>query len=597
MEAMSVATNSHGVVRRGRRVGGVGRVERPVDRQSSERSSQRPGVLEILSWAPGVVASVIVVVAQILGRLGVAGFALLLGVSVFVVCLGAVTLFRGANSVVVRCRVTGQDVAAFGAIAGVTALFIFITLRGSLFAPMTFSVDAAHHGATIEWMREHQVIPSATTDTINRIGTQAGYPAGSYTLAAVLSWAASIAPVRAMWLFAIALVVFIWMVCASLVEAAIGKLARPFVLVPTIVALAAWRFTIGMITRDFFFAQLVGIWLALSAVAVITWWSVRGASTGPLVAVTLLCTVACLFTYPQTAPIPLAALIGELLRGRVSKRSLAIIAGLVVVGIGAAIGFARLVGINRSLISGVGEGERAPITVSTMGGWIVLWLLAIGLVDLVVSGRHRPGTRAIVGGMAAPVLLALGLAALRLPMFGGFPVTGYRIEKNLYAAAPFGLVLVSIATIRALVELKEVALPRLSWRPAAAIFSLSSVAIVLGAFFSSTPRTLSSRPVFSENEYEAMTWASRHAKPSDIGMSFSDFTSYHLWWLKSGKPASEVNDAMGAPLRMTKWDDWPASEPERYLVTSGWLANEFRKIPGVTVRFSSGDALVLERPQ
>jgi hypothetical protein len=565
--------------------------------QPSDLAETRPELFEMLSWVPGLIAAVVVLMAQILGRSGISGFGLLTVMSVLVVGLGFVVLRRGSASIVVRVRVSRRDVAAIAAIAGAAALLLFITLRGSLFAPMTFSVDAAHHGATIEWMRAHQIIPSGTKATIDTIGGQAGYPAGSYTLASVLSWAARIAPVRAMWLFSVALVVAIWMICASLVEAVVGKLARPFVLVPVIFSLAAWRFTLGMITRDFFFAQLVGIWLAFSAVAAIAWWSTHDVGNGTLIAVTGLCTAACLFTYPQTAPIPLLALIVELLRVRITKRSLAIILGLAVVGVGGAFAFARLLGIDRTVLSGVGEGERAPIQLSTAGGWLAVWLLIIGAFDLVVSLRHRRGSRAIVGGLAAPALLALGLASLRLPIFGSLPVTGYRIEKNLYTLAPFGMLLATIGIVRALTELIEFLRPRLAPHAKAVLFSVGSASVAAGSFFASTPRTLSSRPVISTGQYQAMNWARHHAEPTDIGMSFSDLAAYHLWWLKSGRSVADVNAAMGAPLRMTKWDDWPSKEPERFLVTSGWLAQEFQKIPGVTVRFSSGDAVVLERPQ
>jgi TM2 domain-containing membrane protein YozV len=561
---------------------------------TSGRSARPPELFEVLSWAPGTFAAVVVLVAQVLGRAQVSGFATLTTVSVIASGGCLLTAMRLSAHGGWRLRPTLRDVIALGAVLGAGALFLFVTLRGSLFAPMTFSVDAAHHGATVEWMRSHQIIPGGTIDTL---AGQAGYPAGSYTLASLLSWVAHIAPLRAMWLLAVAIVVATWMICASLVEAVIGSSARAFVLVPVVLSLAAWRFTLGMITRDFFFAQLVGIWIALSGVAAITWWSVRHVSTGALVAVAVLTMAGCLFTYPQTAPIPLAALILELLRGRMSKRSLVGVAALITVGVVGAVAFARLLGIDRTVISGVGEGERAPITIATAGGWLAVWLLIIGTLDLVIGQRRQPGSRAIVGGLAAPALVAAGLAALRLPIFGNLPVTGYRIEKNLYTLAPFAVVIASIAIVHALTELSGVLRPPFARLGTSTVFAAGSAVVAIGSFLASTPRTLSSRPVISQDEYQAMSWARRHAEPTDIGMSFSDLGAYHLWWLKSGRPAADVNAAMGAPLRMTRWDDWPAIEPERYLVTSGWLAGEFRKVPGVTVRFSSGDAVVLERPR
>ncbi len=555
-----------------------------------ESTSNRPELFELFSWVPGAAAAIVVLVAQLFGRAGISGFAWVTAVSVAVFLVGALGAQRfGALPLVPRP--TKRDAFVLAAYATVAGLLFLGPLRGSNFAPLTFSVDAAHHGAAIEWMTSAKIIPSGPVPTL---GGQAGYPFGSYTLASLVAWAAHLSPYRTMWLLSIALVISCWMICASLVEVSIGPTARAFALVPVPLALAAWRFTLGMVTRDFFYAQLVGIWLSLSSVAGIAWWSARHARLGATACLAVLGSIACLFTYPQVAPIPLAALTFEVLRAKFNKRALMILVAVGGAGVVSAAFFVRMFGINRAALAGVGEGERAPVTIAAAGGLFTIWLLSVGLMELLVRKRGRVGIGAIVGGASAPLLVAAGLAALRLPMFGSLPVTGYRIEKNLYALAPFAIVVASIGVVSSVGEFRRILDLTRSWQTA--VVAALGLVVASASLLGPTSRTLSTRPVITQDEYQAMTWATRRWPAEEIGMSFRDFGAYHLWWLKSGRPADEVNSSMGAPLRMTRWDGWPDDSPEKYLVTSGWLAKKYRSIPGVTVKFSSGDAFVLERP-
>lgn len=486
----------------------------------------------------------------------------------------------------------------------IVAFAIFrVTLHGSTFSPVTFSVDLAHHGGVVEWMRTSQVIP---TSYVAELSGQSGYPAGSYTIAALLSWLIHLSPLQAMWLMAVGMVLSTWFIAGSIVEAIIGPAARPFFLVPIPIALAAWRFTIGMVSDAFFFAQLSGIWIAMSAVAAIVWWSRRNVHVMALCSVAALASLACLFTYPQAAPIPLLAFLLEATRGRFTKRSLCILSAGGAVSALAAFGFAQFLGFGMSLIAGAGEGARTPLTVAYFGGIVFIALFIVGLVELLVGSNHGPGSRAVLGAMLGPAILAVGLVSLRLPILGGYPVTDYRIQKNAYAIVPFAVVVATIAVVQSVAMLART----IGWAPQFGLrkahpshrFVNSAVAgltalVVAGSIFSRAQRSAITYPIISRGEYQAMNWARANANPTDIAMAFAGLTGYQLWRMKSGRPAEEVHPSMRTQWRLARWDQWPNDNPERLLVTSGWLADHYSKVPGVKVRYRTGNAVVLERPE
>ncbi len=551
-------------------------------------------LIEVLSWAPGVVAAIMILLSQLLGRAGMAGFALL-SIATLVV---AGTLYV-ASSYLSKSRrwlpatLTRRDALVALSFLAVAIILVRVSLHGSTFAPVTFSVDLAHHGAVVEWMRVHQVIP---TGSIPTLGGQANYPAGSHTITAVLSWLIGLAPLQTMWVVSVGLILSIWLTSGSILHSLIGPSGRPYWLVPIAVSLACWRFTLGMISYDFFFAQLFGIWIAMSSLAAMVWWSARNTHIANMVGVALLASSACLFSYPQSAPIPIIAVSAQLAVGRFNKRT-AVVGGAVFSGVLLAVfAYSRSTGVDVGSITGIGEGARTPITISMIGGWVVLWLFLVGLFELVRS-HTSSGVRSLIGAMLAPSLLATLFALLRLDIFGGYPVTDYRIQKNIYALMPFAVIVASYGVVRAALWCIDVMATHENetsfvwkWIPPA----LVSI-VVFASLLSPAKRSLLTYPIVTEDEYKAMSWATSHAPPNDVGLEFSGLTGYHLWWMKSGRPVLDLYPSMGSQRRLTRWDNWPTGQPERFLVSSGQLARNLRNEPGVKVAFQSGEAVVFER--
>jgi hypothetical protein len=107
-------------------------------------------------------------------------------------------------------------------------------------------------------------------------------------------------------------------------------------------------------------------------------------------------------------------------------------------------------------------------------------------------------------------------------------------------------------------------------------------------------RSLLRRPIVSRNQYAATLWAHDHLKPVDVGLAVPGLDGYHLWWSTLRRPAPDPNVLSDVP-RVTVWDTWPSETSQRYLVTSGSMANRFLGQTGVTITYQRGDAYVLDR--
>lgn len=467
---------------------------------------------------------------------------------------------------------------------------------GVLFAPVTFSVDVAHHGGLVAWIADHDGLPRSFQP---ELGGQSRYPAGAHGVAAFVSRLTGQAPVTAMWLVAVAWVVLLWWTSSAIAVRLGRSRALAWVAVPVVIGLAGWRYTIGMVGYDFFFAQLGGMWLGWGTVAVIVALRPAPLPAWVVPAFGVVGTVACLLTYPQAAPVPAMAVAADALAGRLGSTSwrlrLAGAAAVAAMGV-AALLVARGMDIDLSVIAGAGEGERAPLTLASIGGLIVAVVLVAGLAELTgAAWAKRPGAAAALGAVAAPALLAVGMAALRLPVFGSVPVVSYRIAKNAYTAAPGLLIGATLAVATAVEALLRALKSTPERRGLRAGLGGAAALLALGAIQAPVQRTLLERPALSRDEQAAAAWAHDNLDPSEVGVSMRALDGYHAWWIALRRPTGEAASGWGAPLRLTRWDTWPQNVPERYLVASGFLAERAMGREGVTVLHRSGDAVVLER--
>ncbi len=511
------------------------------------------------------------------------------------------------GAVLARCgvRVARPSVGQLAAVLAAPATMVALLLgpiRGVVFAPVTFSVDVAHHGALVAWIADHGALPTSFQP---ELAGQSRYPAGSHAVAALVARLSGQAPITAMWLVSLAWVVLVWWTAAAIATRLTGGRALALAATPVVVGLAAWRYTLGMVTYDYFYAQLGGMWLAWGVVAAIVAARRAGLPSWAVPGLGVLGVAAALLTYPQAAPVAALAVVGDALAGtgvgsRWHGRRLAGAAAAVVAMGVAALLVARGIGIDLAAIAGSGEGERAPLTLASVGGGLVAALLVVGLVELAACVRRRvPGAGAVVGATVAPGLLALGLAALRLPLFGSVPVIGYRIAKNAYTAAPGLLVGATVAVTAAATALwRAVGGERTPGRAAVLVRPVTALtgALVAGAAITApVQRTVLERPSLSRSEQAASEWAHEHLDPADVGVAMRGLAGYHAWWIALRRPAEGATGVFGAPLRVTRWDTWPDGSPERHLVASGFLAQRAMAHEGVTVLHRVGDAVVLER--
>jgi hypothetical protein len=570
-----------------------------------------------------VLCSALVLSAQIFGRLHIGGLALTTAVSGGAAAAAAALFVRMPQRGPFPPRSLGWPTFASGlAFVAATGLALVAwPLQRSVFAPVTNSVDAAHHGAVVAWIRDTGRI---STSFHLELGSQSLYPAGAHTIAASVSWLFHIPPPQAMWLLSIVWVVTLWLMCSTIAIALIGRQAKPFFLVPVIIALAAWRFTLGMISADFFFAQLGGIWLATATVCALILVRQRTARLVPAAAVAGIGTVAVMFVYPQAATMTVGAFVMEFLVAGSSKRShdssvkpteflvatspmpsdqsrrqnlLALAAFLVLAAAGTFL-LARSIGLDKRILAGGTEGQRPLLTVASVGGPFVVFIAAVGLIELLAGVRQRrAGFGAAIGSAVGAGAAAGGLSLLRVPLFGGMDVSDYRIVKLFYAVIPLALIASTIAISRAVDTLR--AFVGTSHRhESTGTVIVGAVCTAVAAIAMTVPgeRSLLRRPTMNRNDYAASIWAHNNLDPATVGIAVRGLDGYHLWWTALRRQAPDPS-VLSGPSRITVWDSWPEGGDQRYLITSGAIANRFATQPGVTEIHRDGDSVVLDRGQ
>jgi hypothetical protein len=546
-------------------------------------------------------AATLVVAAQVLGRLRLGGLGAVLAVAAVTASVAGWVVFRGHP----RATATDLIAPARGLLLFVATVLLVLAgpLHRSTFAPVTNSVDAAHHAGIVAWIRDTGRI---AVNIEPELGFQSKYPAGAHTIAAVTSFVARIPPHQAMWLVAVVWIVSLWFMCGAVAVAIGGEHARPFFVVPVILAMAGWRYSLGMVSADFFFAQLGGIWLATGTVVAIVGLRQAHRSVFFIGAIVTLGAIAVLFTYPQAAVLPIGAFVVELFTGTFTRKT--VIALMVTLAVAFVGGFAlaKIIGVDKRLIAGGSEGERPPFTLAAFGGVIVLIVVLAGTVEMVVGAvRRREGYGAVIGSAIGPAAAATGLALLRLPVLGNLDVSDYRIAKFVYGAIPFALVGATIAVAnasRTVFDLARLArhdrlarlAPLANRRAVNAGIAGAVVLVAALAITAPAERSLLRRPIVSRNDYAASTWAHSNLDPSAVGIAVRGLDGYHLWWGALRRPAPQGKVLDGA-TRMIVWDTWPTQTDERYLITSGSMANRFREQDGVKEIYRSGDAVVLDR--
>lgn len=524
----------------------------------------------------------------------------LLALGIALVSLGPRTIGR------IRIgRPTLRDAALASLFLVSAALVAQLTFHLAFFSPTTYTVDAAHHAAIVRWIVDSASLP--VTDRF-RLGSWNSYPTWSHLIPALVSKATGLQPITAMWLVALAAVFLQWPLTAVLVRSVRPSTHWAFSVIPSVLMLLAWRYTIGLVTWDFFYSQLFGLFLSVAAVVVMAVsWHQPSRRWVPL---TIVLGLASLLCYPQQGAIVPAAMLGVFCarrRQRLPRRSLvALVMTTSVVVLGVIAWLRSRNYFNSGVILGASEGEVALPSTRTLGGWIPAVLALLGFLLLARATARRNGAAgALLGAGMAPLTLAFALVSVK----HGYPVqihvTSYRIAKNIYSAVPFGAAAGAVAL--------AAAFQTTSRGRSRVAFVLSSIVLLAVA---SRPKPLSgvSTQVAQRDAYELTRWAAHHLPSGSVGIVGPGLEPYTLWNAALWSPTDTPRDASGfytlidylaggtglgalSGGRSVRWADWPAgTTTEEYLLASGdGFAARYGARVGVAVVRRNGHAVLFRR--
>ena len=480
----------------------------------------------------------------------------------------------------------------------------------SLMWPHLFGVDAAHHGALVQWITDTGRLPEPGP----RLEGLAGYPVGAHLIAAALTTLSGQTPISAIWWTAIAAAASQLFAIAWLTRTCSPSRSFTGVGVAIILWMGAWHFGIGAVTISFFFAQVVAVSFSLVGVGLVV-LGAAGLGMRKWLPATLVLLVATVVTYPQNSVVIPAALgvlaivrAGPRLRvmsGRRRIRALLIFGAFLVVGGGVV--FRRGASspyFTRQALFGQGEGALPPLSVVAVGGMLAIAMFVAGFIEIIARAWHGDRQALVLSGaLAAPGAVLGGLAALR---WAGEPVTMYRITKNFYVILPLACAAAGAAVAATQIEVSaslrrwrggypwrtRVAAPRPG--RARAVFAVATLLVALGVMLRPGPLRLTSEPLVNRDAFQLGTYAAKAYDVRDIGVAGEGIGTYVLWFVLFHENTLDAAD-QGAQ-RLTVWDDWPnGRRDERYLLVDASVAGRFVAKPGVKVIARRGGARLLER--
>ncbi len=470
-----------------------------------------------------------------------------------------------------------------GTFAGTVIFLVSIGLRRlgwPTFFPVASSVDAAHHGAMVDWIARNGRLPNRIEPELKQFSEYFLLP---HRLAAGAANIFGISPMRALGLSGLVALMLVLVVCSSLAErvvmSALGRwegVAAAFLAFPC--ALLIPRFITGALFESYFFGQVVA--LAFGACACI------GIATGSRPAVIILIGAASIAAYPLQGPLVPGVLfvVAVLYRDRRATRTLL---GVLILGVGALGAQYPYLGASQAMSSE--EGSITKLTLSTGGGLFFLSLVATGLYVVAKNLRTTARTRAALPS----VVLAAGFALTALQYFlfrvaaALDLVSYYSAGKIVFMVAPFAVTLSAIGGVFVLSTL----LRRQGLTVAAA-------ALASAIFLALAPNIkISSEAPMDPDAYALARWARNHhlvTTNESVGVVGSGLTPYFVRWTALGQPIDAIQ-YLDFDRRLP-WRSWPKGSSTQYLIVAGdrrieaYLSRQ--DVRGVARR---GNAVLLKR--
>jgi hypothetical protein len=350
--------------------------------------------------------------------------------------------------------------------------------------PTSGSVDVAWHYAVLQNLFYNGQVPSGMDHpAVSFLHEMALYPFGAHVNAGVVAEALNVQPLMAMTLFVYSIMALSVTLVFELARRAIRETwprssegaAVSAAVTAALAFLAMTRFTEGMVLADYFFAQVVGIYLLLVGALGLQDYFSRGSRVG--LGTSAIASVLLVLTYPTYCLIPIGTVaLLVLVRHRWHWRKWG---AIVPVAAGTIFGLLMFFPGRTWLLTRTSidyEGGAAGFSLANVGGPLVVALFAVGLAVAVSAWVRRRGVEA--GVLVVIVLVAtLQLAGMfllkRTIGIGSY----YTVSKLVYVISWLALPLVGVgafATASALLKKRL-----LRTRKAGTFMALGLVAVVV----------------------------------------------------------------------------------------------------------------------
>jgi hypothetical protein len=469
---------------------------------------------------------------------------------------------------------------------------IMVRALGVTLVPRIRSSDFGGHAGLTTWIVDHRGLPNSTVWPVG----MSNYPPGSHVLPALLSWISGRSPLEMLWLVAVLGAVGQWPLLVLMTRAVSRTYSWWVGLSVLMFAFLAFRFTVGMISADFFFAQMIGQWMALASAT----WMVTGQKQlkrfGQWIPGSLVCAAGSFVAYPQVSVVGIGAAVAVVVAMPMSRR-----ARIAVFGVPVALGVVGLLALSRTvywsseLLAG-GPGATVKPTVRLLGGPLTLLFAVYGLALMLSRLRRDRFVAPVVGALLGPLAVIAAMMSLR----NGFPVrlavSDYRVIKNIFPLVPFGLVAAALGAERFglwLLSGFTPATPVNSPIESKRMTALVGLGVV-GSLLVADPVRSGTRPVYDRQAYELGRTLPEGLRLNNVGLAGPWVEVAVMRWVGIGPLVT--NERPVEFPRSNQWKSWPdQAVPEDYLLVSGSFVQVYAKRPGVTIVKRHGGAALLKR--
>lgn len=490
-------------------------------------------------------------------------------------------------------RPVRHRLSVVGTAGGAVAVAASQVLDSTLF-PVSTGVDVAHHLTLVRWITEHGGVPSTYT---SNLGEMYVYPFGAHSIAAVIAKVGSIDPIRAMNLTGYVILGLLAAAVATLAAAvarhAVRGVSQPVVWATSVMAVGGLfmghQFFFDALGSDYFLGQIFGMYLLVVGVM----FAIEGFDDVGHLWLAAVAGAALVFAYPLYLPVLATAfavvVVALWARGRM-RRALhggALLAGPTLV---ASIAFfPGRTEIGRAILNN--EGAIRPVTMSALGGWPLVLLMAGGAAVLIltaVRGRHWR-LLTVPACVTAAVICRVALTELSSSDFG----SRYQATKYVYAAWLFGLAMVPTTVTVALKSMAQKWRPLAGWLRRPQFVLLACVALLVYVGFG--PLYAARNPIVTQSEYVVASWAASHLDVAEIEIADQNSGAYLMWVAVLDRPRDQDALDLLAPPTDNRLVEWVSGESTYLMVNDAAEMTAVAELEDIEVVFQVDQAAIVER--